>query len=448
MLALATLLLFAAPPGPLDTPPPPETGEEETSLFQERVSLEELLRRFRAEQERLLEEYRGRVSAMIADIDAALPGGRESRSNLPKYRKALIDLGPQAAPLLVPYLDPGIAADEEVKARSRQIVLVFQKLPSTRAVTDDLLKVLSQGSVEGRRNALVVLGSSDDRDRVGPVLRELFATTPGNAKGLVLASIASLGGPENEQFLGAVLADKDPQIVSMALGALASQEILTAAPRVLDLVRSGSAAAAQVDSIIAYYLACRDVVDEDVCLAIAALANQVVSNGPASVKLIEMLAEFEDEWSSKLKREVKVLVDSADGKVAEAAMIFLARTGDRTAKKRLLEPYDARIANNSRLASAWAGRADMRYKIGDYKNAIKDYQDALKTGEDYGTQQPDVYVGLARCYARMDKPKEAAEWLNKAPISIAQLRRLAEEPVFKDLAENPKYNKVFHLEPR
>ncbi len=437
MSFLATLLLFA----PLTTPLPDHPVDPG-----EQLSLEELLEVYRGERDRVLEAYRDSVNMLVADLEAAHEKGSGRKSALAGYRKQLLDLGPAAAPLMVQFLDPGVAPAEAVEGRAFQVALVLEALPSTRAITGNLLDILDRGSIEGRRNALRVLSASDDPQRVGPVLRELYAKSSDKYRGELLGAIARLGGKDNEAFVATILADEDARVVTLALKVLAEAKITDAAPRILELVQSTSAAARQVPRLLDYYRACHEIVDDEHCTALVALARSMVSDPGTVELLLEFLTEFQDRWNSKVKKEFKQLSSSTDQRIAEAALIGLAKGGDRGARKKLLAPYDDRIQNNVRLAQAWESRADLRYRIGDYKNAIKDYQEALKAGEAYGRTQPDVYVGLARCCARLGKLKDAHEWLDDAPLSIVMLRDLAKEPVFAEMVAHPKYGKVFHLQ--
>lgn len=420
----------------------PSAGASPAVRRSEELSLEQLLERYRAERERLFESYRGRVSALIADLESAQADGK--RGKLATFRKELVELGPSATPLLVQYLDPGVKGSEAQRGRARQVSLAMTQVP-TRAVTTELLELLEKGTEQGRDNALRVLGHSDDLERVGPVLRERFTSSQGPEKGKVLAAIATMGGAENEAFLGGVLADKDPEVVKLALGALTDARTQSAAPRILAFLSSPQAATPQARQLVAYYRACPETLDGDHCDALLSLVEALGSQPNEAVVVLELLSDAHEEWGSKFKRRLKDLSEATTPRIEEAALVALARDGDRGARKQLLEPLDDRVDENESLPSAWEARGSMRYKIGDYKNAIKDYTEALKLSESYGRPQPDLYVGLARAHAQLGKEKDAAEWLDKAPISISELRQLAKDPVFASLLENDKYREVFHL---
>jgi len=438
MTLLPTLLLLL----PLPAPPVPAPAP----ALDDSLSLEELLKTYREARDRILEGYRDQVTLLVADLEAANDQGAARSAALEQCRQKLVALGPPAAPLMVRFIDPGATPSDSQKERAHQIGLALSALPTKRAITGDLLEILERGSTDGRRNALEVLATSDDRERVGPVLRDLYTKSSDPARGELLAAIARLGGPENEAFIAAILADEDTRVVSLALKILAKERVTTAAPQVLALLQKPESAGHQIPRIVEYYHACDEVMDDDHCDALVELARAMVSDPASAVTLLELLNEYQDRWSSKVKRELKQLASSDESRIAEAALIGLAKTGDRSARRKLLEPYDQDVQSNARLAQAWERRADLRYKIGDYKGAIKDYQEAQKAGEAYGRSQPEVYVGMARSNCRLGKLKDAFDWLDKAPISIVRLRELAAEPVFAELLAHPKYGKVCHLE--
>ncbi len=432
--ARCALLLALAAAAPANTLPPTASSEQ--------LSLEQLLARYKAKREVLFESYRARIGALVMDIEAAYESGE--KKHLKSFRESLLELGPAASPLLVTWLDPGASPSAPKRGRAGQIVVVLSQM-STRAVTPELLRQLEHGSPDGKRNALAVLAFSDDPGRVGPVLRQLFAKAEDSERGHVLAAIANLGGPGNEAFLSEVLADKDPELVKLAIGALTETKASSAAEHILELIKAYQVAAPHTPEIVAYYRACPQALGEEACDELLTLAERLSSQRADAVLILGLLADSTDHWGSKLKRRLKDLSESSSAKVVEAALIALARDGDRSAKKKLLEPLDDRIKKNDLLPSAWLKRGDVRYAIGDYKNAIKDFNKTLELNKERGRVQPELFIRLAKAYAQLGKLKDAAQWLSGAPISISQLRALAEDPVFAKVVASSKYRHVFHL---
>ncbi len=435
MIVLVTLLLFAAAaPASPAVPLLPVADDD--------LSLEALLERYRNEQQRLFDTYRVEVESVATALEAV--EGRDRDRELEQLRGRLLDLGPQATPLLVPYIDPGLKASDGKQRRSAQVTQVLLRL-STRAVTPQVIEVLEKGSLEGQRNAIRVLGASDDPERAGEVLREKFTGATSGRRGELITAIATLGTPADFEFLGEVLGNQDPDVVRSAIASLTATRCSAAGPKILDLVRATLAAASHVDAICAYYRACPEVVDEEHCAALVRFATSLTGNSREAEKVLFTIGEFEDVWSKDAKQDLKQLADSPSTRIREAAMICLVRAGDRGMRRKLLEAYDERIEENGRLASAWQNRADVKFRIGDYKGAIKDYTEAMRKSEAYLRTEPEIYIGLARANARLGKPKDAADWLDQGSLSIAQLHVLARDPDFDELRADAKLAKVFRL---
>lgn len=438
MIALATLLLFAA------TAPavPASSAGAVPASADDDLSLEALLERYRSQQQRLFDTYRVEVESVADAIEVVK--GRDRTRELEKLRGRLLALGPQATPLLVPYIDPGLKASDGEKRRAGQITEVLLQL-STRAVTPQVVDLLEKGTLQGQRNAIRVLGASDDPERAGAVLREKFAGATSGRRGELITAIANLGTPADFDFLGEVLSNQDPEVVRSAIRSLTDARCSAAGPKILDLVKATLAAASHVDAIVAYYRACPDVVDEEHCAALVRFATSLTGNSKEAESVLFTIGEFDDVWSSKIKKDLKELAGSPSTRIREAAMICLVRAGDRGMRRKLLEAYDERIEENGRLASAWQNRADLKFRIGDYKGAIKDYIEAMRKSEAYLRTEPEIYIGVARSNARLGKAKDAAEWLDRGGLSIAQLHVLARDPDFDEVRADAKLAKVFRL---
>ena len=125
-------------------------------------------------------------------------------------------------------------------------------------------------------------------------------------------------------------------------------------------------------------------------------------------------------------------------------MILLSKHGDRKARRVLLEPYDKAISRAKSRPKAYDNRADVLFRIGDLRAAIKDYKRSLEVGRNKAVNEVP-FLGLARCYALLGKFRDAADWLDKAPVSVTTLQELATEPAFAAMIENERYRKAFHL---
>ncbi len=175
------------------------------------------------------------------------------------------------------------------------------------------------------------------------------------------------------------------------------------------------------------------------------LAEALAQKPNEAVLILGLLAEAHEEWDSKLKRRLRKLAEASVPRIQDASLVALARSGDRSSRKKLLDPHDARIKRNATSASAWQERAQLNYKIAEYKDAIDDYTEAVRLGEARGYPRADNYIGVARCYAQLGKLRDAKAWLERAPISISALRGLARDPVFAEMLAHEEYRRVFRL---
>jgi predicted Zn-dependent protease len=80
-------------------------------------------------------------------------------------------------------------------------------------------------------------------------------------------------------------------------------------------------------------------------------------------------------------------------------------------------------------------------RIGDAGDAAKDFKRALELSKDSGDRE--LWIKLARAYARDGKLRQASEALASASIPRALLGQLADDPDFRELAGHSRYGKVF-----
>lgn len=407
----------------------------------ERGSLEELLERLRTQRDGVQGELRSRVVELHAALEE--PARTNDRARLDELRAMLVALGPESAPLLVERIDPGASATEAEALRARVVAEALRALES-RAVTDALLAIARDGSPAGRVHAIEALATSPDPARVAPVLASIFRGGEGAVRRSALLSLAELGGEHASAALGEALADPDPQLVAAVLASLAEARNAGVAPRVLELARAGSPASRHAHGIARYYEAVPAAVGPDELEALVRLAQDVSSSVEGRVAILDLLAQHGSTITSDLKKDVRGIAGSPVREVREAALASLARMGDRGARRDLLAEYDQGVQKNAKWAQSWEARAQMLYRIGEHREALKDYQQALKcAAEDPRARTEEIWIGVARCQARLGKLKEAKEALDKAPISIRRLAELSRDPAFAELAKHPKYRSAF-----
>ena len=124
------------------------------------------------------------------------------------------------SPLLLEELDPGTDATDAQKLRALYVVRALQELASA-AATDRLVQLAQTGTIEGRKNAIAVLGSSPEPQRAAPVLIGIVKSNQVDLRDSALDALAQLDTQEGDRTLADSLADSNPQVVKSTLLALA-----------------------------------------------------------------------------------------------------------------------------------------------------------------------------------------------------------------------------------
>lgn len=421
-------------------------------------SLEALLERTRIESARAEASLRSGVEAALAPLEQAqLPFSDELRDGV---IAALSELGPEAGPLLLPALDPAprAAAAEEpategdeatepksdpnaARARARaQVVAEGLAGINSMALTDGLLALLHGASTEGRINALRVLETCPEPARPRPAVTDVFESESGALRQAALRTLIRIRDPDDAELLRRVLASDDATIVGLALEAIVETGSSDAATEVYALLANSTRAARHAAGLLAFYAAQPDLVEESVLERFVAIARSS-ADVDVRISVLESLPALLSRGSSSaLRRALEPVTRTSDRRVREAALVALVKLGDRGARRDLLRPFDDFVDKNDRFPEAYVRRGAVHLRVEDWDDAIRDFQQAVKLARDDPRPQPDAYVGLARAYARRGKLKDAAEWLRKAPISTADLRKLAEDPDFLELRAS-KYGK-------
>lgn len=440
---IALVLLLAIPAFANRAPVAADPGDGPSSARQEgsRLTLQELLARMRKMRDDRVGELRGSVDQILRALD--LEAQTHRAAGLAEQKDRLVALGAESAPILVESIDPGENPDDTARLRAGTITqaLVEQRSP---VITARLVEIARTGSPDGRLNAAKALSASPDVERASAILVELFRSAQGELRRVALVGIARLGGAENEKVISTALTAGNAEAIKLSLEALATAHAGSFAPKVLKLAASPRDAAPYVEEILAYYRACPEVVDKSHVIALVHLAGEINVSNENRGRVLELLPKFADKFDGEIKKELHVLSGSPTREVREGALVILYLSGERSARKELLADYDEQIDKNKQWPASFEARANVLYRIGEYREAIRDYQKSLMlAASDIRAHTEGSYMGIARCYMQQGKLKEASGELEKAPLSKKQLGDLAKEPVFKKLVDHPKYGAIF-----
>ena len=436
LVSIPLLLLAGAPkPAPLELPTLAADDAEAGSL-------EALLREVRRRRSEATSKLEAPVAELVKRLDE-IPS--DEVEEVKRAQGTLISFGHEAAPLLVAHIDPGKAAGGAEKRLSGRVAEVLEQLPSS-AITDELIKMAREGSLEGRKFALRVLGTSPDVAKASACLVDIFRTAKGSMRTQAVISIAKLGGKENEAVLIEALRDTDKDVLGAVLAGLTKVGSPAGRERARDLAGAPAAAAPLINEILGYYRVIKDhLVDEDV-EALVRLAAHDAPDEKDRLKVLEAIPEFDPDLGSRMRKLFEPLLNDANDELREGAQICLARLGDRNQRRDLIKRYNEQVERNELWAGAYDQRGSLYMKLGDYDQAAKDYRRAIKVYENQGrTIDDDLYVELARANALDGNPKKASEALEDAGLTRSRLRKLAADPDFREVVESSRYGKVFDV---
>lgn len=423
MLALQTLALLVPLAGPALQADAASKGTAQ------RAPLEGMLERARARRDDERRRLQPLIDQAIADFQAQpAPVSAERRAAL---TDRLASLGPEAAALLVPQLDPG-ATDPVANERARAVADALARLQGP-TVTDPLLAVLATDNDAARANALIALETCKEVARIRPAVLMVFERAgQAELRQSALRTLIRLGGPENAELYGRVLSQGEAEEVALALRALADTRDASAVREVRKLAADAARAQRHADLLIAYFRGLPDQVDAELVASFVGAAERA-GDREARLAIVRVLPDLAGRFGADVRKGLERIAESKDSDLREAALVALVRLGDRNARRDLLESYDDYVERNDRFSDAYVRRGDLYLRIEDWDAAIKDYQQALRLTADDPRPQPAAYVGLARAFARRGKLRDAAESLRKAPLSITELRKLADDPDFAEL---------------
>ena len=409
------------------------------STVDDERSLESLLAAVRRERDAVHAVLGARVADLAGRLEAASELAPAERA---RVRGELDRLGPEAAPLLVPLLEPETADGPSFRLRAEEMTLALVRMGAP-GVSRPLIAATEAGSEAARINAIRALGSVAERERAAVHLADLYKRTSGAVRLQCVVSLAALDAEAGDAVLRTALTDHDPDVVRAVLAALSRAGNATAAPAVLNLSRVPLAAGPVAAEIAGYWLAHPDLVDTEVLEALVALALRTDVAPASRVVLLDALPRFEEAHKRGFRRALEPLMQSPEGAVREAALVCAALIGDRSARRDLLVPYDEDV-ESSGWWKAYQLRADVLLRIEEYANAADDYAEALELLGERATERTheDLWVDLARCHALSGKLAKARDALESVGMTPALRERLADDPDFQELIEHSSYGRI------
>ncbi|MSR62324.1 MAG: hypothetical protein EXS08_07765 [Planctomycetes bacterium] len=400
-------------------------------------SLEAFLRRVRAAREAESARLAPEVETLVAKLGVA-----RTASELKALEAKLEGMGSEAMPLLIPFLDPGANAPPEKLKQAQEVAEVLARSKSS-ALLEELVRMASNATPQGRVLAMRVLGASPESERALAALRALYPQVSGALRAECVRSLARLAS--DDPLIVASLADTHPEVLAAAIRALSSEPRKKPRAEVVSLLGDGNRGADVLNELVEYFSVPGQELDEDVVVALARFACREDLGPAARLKVLDGLPRFGVPLSSRLRRELEPLLESTDSAIKDGVLIALTLLNDSKARRDLMKFYDEQVKGSPGWPLAYQRRGDVELKIGEYRDAARDYQQALRLHDD-SAKLPgnrDLWVNLARAYIKDNKLKLAADALAEFGLTSELRRTLKADPDFQPLAESAKYKGLF-----
>ena len=429
MPTLACLLLFtAALPG---TGPVPELDE--------RPSIEELREQLEAKRLARRAELEPEVQALIAEL-AGLPAAVE-QSHLDKLQASFSNLPAEAAPLLVPALDPGSAPTRtEIKASA----LVQRALLEIglRSITNELSAMAQTGSQRGRIFAVQLLGHSEDVVDASAALLELWDSPPDELGADVADSLLQLDGEAHLSSMAVALEKGTSKRVGWAVAALVEHQPVGTVQALSEFLNRTGAAVTNIESLLDFYLENPDSLGSEEAERIIGFLSHAVPPTHEDQLILDTLPDLKrsarGSWLSFLRDEEK----QSTGKMLELIRICLARCGERTARRNVLRESEGWVDRSKNSPEPYMERGRILLALQDYNRAASDFERAYELYKFPSKRRWEAGINQARALVLGNHLRQAATALEDLNLTAVLKRRVVEDPDFEALLEHPSYGRV------
>ncbi len=406
-------------------------------------SVEKLLEQARTARDASATSVAPGLNGLIDELEAETPPGKLS---LDRIHTELDRMGPEAASLLVPLLDPGTGKEATLVFRAQEVTKALVRLRPA-GIVSELIRASGRGSKLARLNAIRVLSAIPEKKRAGAYLARLFDLYEDELRLEAARGLAAQGG--HQDVLRRALTDDDPRIIATVLESLTQSASADVAEAVFHLTEATAAAAPVAAQLVGYWRAVPEAADERVLEALLQLASRVSVPDAARIQVLEALPDFEEAKSRSFRQKLEPLLDGAQPiLIREAALVCSTLLGDRSSRRKLLETYDDTIDEDKEYWKGYRQRGDVLMRIQDYSAAARDYEKGIemlqKNRRSTGTAFEELCIELARAQVFNGKLKQAADAIEDARLTDGKLERLRSDPDFAPLLESSRHGKVLN----
>jgi len=425
----ACLLLFLAALQGSDPPP----------ALDERPSIQELREQLEARRLARRAELEPEVRALLGAL-AGLPSAVE-QSQFDKLEARFTSLPAEAAPLLVPALDPGTTPTQ---TETRAAALVQRALLELglRSITGELTAMARTGSLRGQALAVQLLGQSEDVLDASTSLLELWSSPPEYLGADIANALLQLDGEAHLPHLALALEKGAPNRVGWAVAALVEHQPVGTDRALSKFLSRTESAITHIGSLLEFYLQNPDSLGADEAEHMIGFLSQTGTPTAEDRAILEALPDLKrstrGSWLSRLRDEEKL----RNGQILELIRICLARSGERTARRNVLRESEGWVDRSKNSPEAYMERGRILLALRDYNRAASDFERAYELYKFPSKRRWAAGINQARALVLGEHLRQASTVLEDLNLTVVLKRQVVEDPDFEALREHPTYGRV------
>ncbi len=348
----------------------------------------------------------------------------------------LTKMGPSIWPLLLPQLNPN-GQDDRMLQRGRNCARAIGKMEA-KPPLEELFALLKNGTTEGKRNAIYLLGAFQIQESRESI--EVFLDAKQESE-LRLQAIRALGKLKSDLSLPALL-----ECLKHADHPLAREILAT-----LDEIPSNAAIQSITQIAIEAYF--RPMLSD-----FLVLIEKI--GGRESLPYLCQALTFSDLRTNQLKALIqsigklgapacpqaiaplKTLLDHPDREIQAEAGFALNELGDDSGSKILTAAADEYIKDYPRDPRGYESRGKTWFRLKRHREAIRDFKESIRLARK-DAPLAEIYVLLARSHGALNQLRDAYQALKNANLEVSALAAYKDLPELKTLRDHERYGKIF-----
>ena len=391
-----------------------------TPLAAQTIGLAKLAEIARERAARLRPAMLEALEPFAKDLELGYRG--RNQSYLDAKFDEIVGLGAGVSTILLEYLTPANATPESMN-RSDNAARILARL-DPGDFTDTLIDLASSSSESARRNALTLLGHAGNRQAEAALIDRL-ANLADPERRLAVDGLARMASTRGVEAAAPYMASPDHVLRQRVLvyATLADRDGVA-----VDAIRSAfsSEPNAQLLSSYVSYFERHVEADAAVAEALVPLTAGTQLSYAEQRRLMQALGKIAPAGHAPTIAALETVIEATDnaGPLEIAAALSLQKIGEKGGVKTVDRRLDQAIKRQRNDSDAYANRANWFCELGEWRNAIRDYEAAIKHSKS-GSRKSMFHLMIARCEAHRGKWTRVRSALRDSGASRRAIEREA-----------------------